>query len=57
MPSSWLALFVTEPAALYKKLVTNDAKILMPYTADGGEYRVADPDGHVLRVFSGAPDQ
>lgn len=55
-PGTWLALFVTEPAALYKHLVTNDAKILMPYPADGGEYRVADPDGHVLRVFSGASE-
>ncbi|TCO30464.1 glyoxalase/bleomycin resistance protein/dioxygenase superfamily protein [Kribbella steppae] len=56
-PGTWLALFVSEPAALYEHLVINDAKILMPYAADGGEFRVADPDGHVLRVFSGAPEE
>jgi catechol 2,3-dioxygenase-like lactoylglutathione lyase family enzyme len=55
-PGTWLALFITEPAALYEYLVANDAKILMPDTEDSGEYRVADPDGHVLRVFSGASE-
>ena len=51
-PGTWLALFVSEPATLYEQLVANDVKVLMPYADDGGEFRVADPDGHVLRVFS-----
>jgi catechol 2,3-dioxygenase-like lactoylglutathione lyase family enzyme len=53
-PGTWLTLFVTEPAALYQQLVANDVEVLMPYPDGGGEFRVADPDGHVLRVFSGS---
>jgi catechol 2,3-dioxygenase-like lactoylglutathione lyase family enzyme len=56
-PGTWLALFVSQPAALYEQLVAHDAKILMPYADDSGEFRVADPDGHVLRVFSGSADE
>ncbi|WP_433008775.1 VOC family protein [Kribbella sp. CA-294648] len=56
-PGTWLALFVTEPAALYDRLITKDAKILVPYAGDDAEFRVADPDGHVLRVFSGSPEE
>jgi catechol 2,3-dioxygenase-like lactoylglutathione lyase family enzyme len=56
-PGTWLALFISEPAALYEKLVTNNAKILTPYTTDASEFRVADPDGHVLRIFQGSPDK
>jgi catechol 2,3-dioxygenase-like lactoylglutathione lyase family enzyme len=49
-PGTWLALFVSDPAALYERFVANGVKVLMPY--DGGEFRVEDPDSHVLRVFS-----
>ncbi|WP_406051482.1 VOC family protein [Kribbella sp. NBC_00889] len=56
-PGTWLALFVSKPAALYDRLVTDEAKVLMPYAGDDGEFRVADPDGHVLRVFPGSPEE
>ena len=55
-PGTWLALFVSKPDALYERLIAHDAKILMPYAGDDGEFRVADPDGHVLRVFPGSPE-
>jgi catechol 2,3-dioxygenase-like lactoylglutathione lyase family enzyme len=54
-PGTWLALFVSEPGALYERLVASGADILMPSAGDEGEFRVADPDGHVLRVFAGSP--
>jgi catechol 2,3-dioxygenase-like lactoylglutathione lyase family enzyme len=54
-PGTWLALFVTNPAALYNHLITNQANILIPYT--GEEFQVTDPDGHVLRIFPGATEQ
>ncbi|MFB6726447.1 VOC family protein [Kribbella sp. NPDC056345] len=53
---TWLALFVSEPAALYERLVAGGAEVLMALAGGDGEFRVADPDGHVLRVFSGSPD-
>lgn len=56
-PGTWLALFVTEPAALYDQLVTNNAKILTSYTPDGNEFRVSDPDNHVLRIFPGSTEE
>ncbi|GAB3811730.1 VOC family protein [Kribbella italica] len=56
-PGTWLALFVSEPAALCDRLVANDAEVLMPYAGDGGEFRVADPDGHVLRVFPSSTEE
>jgi len=51
-PGTWLGLFVTDPAALYAHLVTNDVKVLLAPKADGGEFRVEDPDSHVLRIFA-----
>ncbi|WP_405061605.1 VOC family protein [Kribbella sp. NBC_01505] len=54
-PGTWLALFVSEPGALYERLVAGGADIVMPYAGDEGEFRVTDPDGHVLRVFAGSP--
>jgi catechol 2,3-dioxygenase-like lactoylglutathione lyase family enzyme len=49
---TWLALFVADQAALYERLQAHDVTVLMPYDGSGGEFRVEDPDGHVLRVFS-----
>lgn len=49
---TWLAVFVAEPAALYEHLQANEVTVLMPYDGSGREFRVEDPDGHVLRVFS-----
>jgi catechol 2,3-dioxygenase-like lactoylglutathione lyase family enzyme len=56
-PGTWLALFISKPAALYDRLVTNDTRILIPYTDDDSEFRIADPDGHVLRLFPATPEQ
>lgn len=56
-PGTWLALFVSKPAALYERLVANEVEILTPYPGDDGEFRVADPDGHVLRVFEASPEE
>ncbi len=56
-PGTWLALFVSEPAAMYDRLAAHGAEIVMPYAGDDGEFRVADPDGHVLRVFAGSPEE
>jgi catechol 2,3-dioxygenase-like lactoylglutathione lyase family enzyme len=56
-PGTWLALFVSKQVALYERLVSAGATILKPYAGDGGEFHVADPDGHVLRVFAGSPEQ
>lgn len=53
-PGTWLALFVSKPATLYDRLVAHEA---MPYAGGEGEFRVADPDGQVLRVFSGSPEE
>jgi catechol 2,3-dioxygenase-like lactoylglutathione lyase family enzyme len=49
---TWLALFVADQVALYERLRANGVTVLMPYDGSGGEFRVEDPDGHVLRVFS-----
>ncbi|MGC4940681.1 VOC family protein [Kribbella sp. DT2] len=54
---TWLALFMSEPAALYDRLVAHGAEVLMPHAGGDGEFRVADPDGHVLRVFAGSPKE
>lgn len=49
---TWLALFVADQEALHERLQANEVTMLMPYDGAGGEFRVEDPDGHVLRVFS-----
>jgi hypothetical protein len=54
-PGTWLALFVTNHAALHNKLATNKANLLTPYTPTT-EFHVTDPDGHVLRIFPTPPE-
>ena len=51
-PGTWLALFVSDQGSLYQRLAASDARIQMPYDGNDGEFRVEDPDGHVLRVLS-----
>lgn len=50
-PGTWLALFVTDRNALRRRLTTHGYEIVVPETGDGGEFRVQDPDGHVLRIL------
>ena len=50
-PGTWLGLFVDDPAGLHDDLV---AKGVQPITRLESEFRVEDPDGHVLRVFLSA---
>jgi hypothetical protein len=47
-----LVLFVSDPTAVYARFMTNEVTVLMPYDGDGGEFRLEDPDRHVLRIFS-----
>jgi uncharacterized glyoxalase superfamily protein PhnB len=49
-PGTWLGLFVTDSTALHAHLVANGAKLLDPPDTTG-EYRLEDPDGHILRIF------
>ncbi len=49
-PGTWLGLFVTDPTALHQHVAANGTKVLMP-PDNGGEFRIEDPDGHVLRIF------
>jgi catechol 2,3-dioxygenase-like lactoylglutathione lyase family enzyme len=48
---TWLALFVADPAAMYEHLTAENVEMLLPYEGSGGEFRVVDPDSHVLRFF------
>lgn len=52
-PGTWLALFVADAAGLYRELVAEGVTVLMPPADDSSEYRIEDPDRHVLRVFPG----
>jgi catechol 2,3-dioxygenase-like lactoylglutathione lyase family enzyme len=49
---TWLAMFVSDPLALREHLVAGGIGVFEPDEASPGEYRVQDPDGHVLRLFS-----
>ena len=51
-PGTWLAVFVSDPMALLEHLVANGVRLVEPERPDSGEYRVEDPDGHVLRFFA-----
>ncbi|GIE98123.1 VOC family protein [Paractinoplanes rishiriensis] len=46
-PGTWLALFVTDRTALLQQLASHGHEAV-PH---GDEFRVQDPDGHVLRLF------
>jgi catechol 2,3-dioxygenase-like lactoylglutathione lyase family enzyme len=48
---TWLAMFVSDPLALREHLVASGIAVLEPDEGGAGEYRVEDPDGHVLRLF------
>lgn len=50
-PGTWLALFVTDRGALRRRLSAHGCEVVEPDTGDGGEFRVRDPDGHVLRIY------
>lgn len=50
-PGTWLGLFVSDPASLYEHLVVNGVKPMTLPESTGSEFRVEDPDGHVLRFF------
>ncbi|GIH11786.1 hypothetical protein Rhe02_98530 [Rhizocola hellebori] len=50
-PGTWLAVFVSDPAAMREYLAANGAHLVDAEQSDMGEYRVQDPDGHVLRLF------
>ena len=50
-PGTWLALFVADPVRTYEHLVANGVEMLTPHRSSEGEFRVVDPDGHVLRFF------
>ena len=50
-PGTWLALFVADPVSMYEHLVANGVEMLTPQRRTDGEFRVVDPDGHVLRFF------
>lgn len=52
-PGTWLALFISNAADLYDQLVAEGVTVLMPPTESGAEYRIKDPDNHVLRIFPG----
>jgi len=52
-PGTWLAIFVADLAGLYEHLTATGRSVLMPLQSDKGEFRVEDPDGHVLRIFGG----
>ena len=49
---TWLAMFVSDPLALREHLMANGVRVVEPDAAGAGEYRVEDPDGHVVRLFS-----
>ena len=51
-PGTWIALFVSDLADMWEQLAGAEVRVLMPYEADKGEFRVEDPDGHVLRFFA-----
>ena len=55
-PGTWLWLGVTDLDAIYNEIVAKGAKIVMERTEFewAREFRVEDPDGHVLR-FGGSP--
>jgi catechol 2,3-dioxygenase-like lactoylglutathione lyase family enzyme len=50
-PGTWLAVFLSDPTAMFDHLSTNGARLVAPYNTDAGEFRVEDPDGHVLRFL------
>ena len=51
-PGTWLAFFVSDLAGMWTHLDAAGAPVVMPYEAGAGEFRVADPNGHVLRFLS-----
>ena len=50
--STWLAIIVSDPKALREHRKASGVPVVEPDEAGGGDYRVKDPDGHVLRVFN-----
>lgn len=50
-PGTWLAVFVSDHVAMREHLAANGVRLVEAEQLGADEYRVEDPDGHVLRFF------